>query len=110
MVSHAELRDGLAEAVAGEDSALARADRLCAACVRLLDVDGAAISMMLEGSSGGTFGSSDELGLQLGELQFTFGEGPCTDAARAGAPVIVVDLEAVGEDRWPAYAGFSRFS
>lgn len=105
MVSHAELRSGLGDAVRGGEPALVRADRLCNACVRLLDVDGAAMTLMISGSSGGTFGSGGELGSRLGEFQFTFGEGPCTDAMRTDTPVLVPDLEGHGERRWPAYAG-----
>jgi hypothetical protein len=88
----------------GGDVALSRADRLCQACVSLLDVDGAAISVMSGGLTLGTFGSSDELSRQLDELQFTLGEGPCMDAARKGSPVRVDDLTNPGEQRWPAYA------
>jgi GAF domain len=105
MVSHAEMRNVLGEAVGSGDPDLSMADRLCHACVRLLDVDGAAISVMLEGSTQGTIGSSGELSRQLDELQFTFGEGPCRDAVRRGAPVIAENLADPGEQRWLAYAG-----
>ncbi len=81
------------------------ADRLCRACVQLLEVDGAAISVMLEGSSQGTVGSSGELSRRLDELQFTFGEGPCIDAVRRGGPVIAENLADPREQRWPVYTG-----
>lgn len=105
MVSHAEMRGSLGDAVADGDPNLSVADRLCLACVRLLEVDGAAISVMLEGSSQGTVGSSGELSRRLDELQFTFGEGPCMDAVQRGGPVIAENLADPGEQRWPAYAG-----
>lgn len=105
ILSHAELRVSLGAAVAGSDPALSMADRLCHACVHLLEVDGAAISVMLEGLSQGTAGSSGELSRQLDELQFTFGEGPCTDAVRHGEPVMAENLANAAEQRWPAYAG-----
>jgi hypothetical protein len=80
------------------------ADQLCRACIRLLGVDGASISLMLGGPSHGTFGSSGEVSRQLDEFQFTFGEGPCLDAVRRGAPVLIADLQDSREQRWPAYA------
>lgn len=98
------LREGLGEAVAGTGGALASADRLCRACVELLEVDGAAISFVLEGSPRGTFGSSSELSRRVDELQFTFGEGPCLDAVRDRAPVRADDLGDPREQRWPAFA------
>ncbi|NEK87551.1 GAF and ANTAR domain-containing protein [Blastococcus saxobsidens] len=91
--------------MAGADTALAAADLLCRACVRLLEVDGASVSLTHEGSTQGTFGSSGETSRQLDELQFTFGEGPCLDAVRQGAPVLVADLGDPAETRWPAFAG-----
>jgi hypothetical protein len=104
MVSHAEMRRVLGDAVADGDPAVSMADRLCRACVQLLEVDGAAISVMLEGSSQGTIGSSGELSRRLDELQFTFGEGPCIDAVRLEVPVIAENLADPSEQRWPAYS------
>jgi hypothetical protein len=74
MNAHAELRASLGGAMDSGDPTLSAADRLCQACVELLDVDGAAISLTLEGSSQGTFASSGGLSRQLDEFQFTFGE------------------------------------
>ncbi len=82
----------------------ASADRLCRACVALLPVDGAAISVVHDGQSRGTFGSSGPLSRTLDEFQFTFGEGPCLDAHWAGRPVLVPDLDDAREHRWPAYS------
>lgn len=87
------------------DPMMSMADRLCRACVDLLDIDGAAVSLMWEGASQGTFGSSDGLSRQLDEFQFTFGEGPCMDAMRDGCPVFADDLANAAETRWPAFAG-----
>jgi ANTAR domain len=86
------------------DPQMSTADRLCHACVDLLEVDGAAISLMVDGSSQGTFGSSDGLSRQLDEFQFTFGEGPCMDAVRGG-PVFAANIADVAETRWPAFVG-----
>ena len=81
------------------------ADRLCEACVDLLPVDGAAISLMDEGSTYGTFGSSGELSRRLDEFQFTFGEGPCLDSIASQRPILVSDLASPSGQRWPAYSG-----
>jgi GAF domain/ANTAR domain len=96
---------GLDTAVASGGGGLAAADALCRACVDLLQVDGAAISLMYEGASRGTFGSSGELSRRLDEFQFTFGEGPCLEAVSTDRPVMVADLAMPGEGRWPAFTG-----
>ena len=88
--------------VAGERGAPA-ADRLCAACLPLLGVDAAAISLIDEGESRGTFGASDAAARLLDSLQFTAGEGPCLEAAKTMVPVLVPDLHAQDEPRWPAF-------
>ncbi|HXH78452.1 MAG TPA: ANTAR domain-containing protein [Nocardioides sp.] len=100
-----EMRSELSAAVIGAGPGLAGADELCAACVRLFGVDGAAVSIVLEGSSRGTFGSSNELGRRLDEYQFTYGEGPCLDSVSSRGPVLVPDLDSPEERRWPAFAG-----
>jgi hypothetical protein len=88
--------------VAGERGAPA-ADRLCAACLPLLGVDAAAVSVIDEGESRGTFGASDDAARLLDALQFTAGEGPCLEAAQTMVPVLVPDLHAQDEPRWPAF-------
>jgi hypothetical protein len=100
-----QLRADLGAAIRGAGSALGAADQLCQACVDLLEVDGASISLTHQGSTRGTFGSSGELSRRLDELQFTFGEGPCLDAVHQGGPVLVSDLDDVSEQRWPAFRG-----
>jgi hypothetical protein len=98
------LRADLGAAMSGSGGALAAADRLCRACVDLLAVDGAAVSVTRSGTSQGTFGSSGELSRRLDEFQFTFGEGPCLDAVSSGRPVLVGDVDDPGEQRWPAFS------
>lgn len=97
------LRARLTEAVSGAETALGAADRLCSACVDLLEVDGAAVSLVRAGATQGTFGSSSPLSRQVDEFQYTFGEGPCLEAVNSGAPVLVPDLTAIGDTRWPAF-------
>jgi hypothetical protein len=79
------------------------ADRLCEACVVLLDVDAAAISLVFDGASSGTLGSSGVRARICDELQFTLGEGPCLDSVAHRIPIVVVDLADPKESRWLAY-------
>jgi hypothetical protein len=97
------LRGRLGASMDGADGALEAADQLCRACVELLDVDGAAVSLMYAGTSRGTFGSSGAMSRRLDEIQFTSGEGPCLDAVALGFPVLVADLGHVTEARWPLF-------
>lgn len=105
MSSGERLRAELGAAVSGSGSGLALADGLCRACVGLLKVDGASISLTLDGTNRGTVGASGELSRRLDALQFTFGVGPCLDAVRDGSPVLVADLDDPVETRWPAFTG-----
>lgn len=79
------------------------ADRLCEACVVLLDIDAAAIALVFDGTTTGTLGSSGALARMYDELQFTLGEGPCLDSIVQRAPVLVVDLTEPGDRHWPMY-------
>jgi hypothetical protein len=86
-----------------DDRALAM--RICRACVDGLDVDGAAISLLTAGAARQTLAATDALAELLGDLQFTFNEGACMEAARTGNPVLVGDLRHSGEvERWPMFA------
>lgn len=96
-----EMREALGDAMTGAPTPLEAADRLCAACVQLLDVDGASISYMGDGTMQGTFGSSGRLSRTMDELQFTYGEGPCLDAVTQCRPVLAPHLDGPVEDRWP---------
>lgn len=100
-----DIRAELGAVMAGSRPGLQAANALCAACVDMLGVDGAAISMVYEGSSRGTFGASSESSRRLDEYQFTFGEGPCLDAAASREVVLAPDLDSPEEMRWPAFAG-----
>lgn len=104
VVEIVQLRERLGASLVGAATPLAAADRLCEACVDLLNVDGASISMIKDGESRGTFGSSGQLSRTLDELQFTYGQGPCLDAVKLNRPVSAEDLDGAGEDRWPALA------
>jgi hypothetical protein len=79
------------------------ADRLCEACVLLLDIDAAAISLVFDGAASGTLGSSGEPARMYDELQFTLGEGPCLESVARKTPVLIADLTDLGDTRWPIY-------
>jgi hypothetical protein len=98
-----ELRAALAAVLTAGERGVAAADRLCAACLPLLGIDAAAISLIDEGQSRGTFGASDAAARALDALQFTSGEGPCLEAALTMAPVLVPDLQSPDEQRWPGF-------
>jgi hypothetical protein len=96
------IHDQLLAAVDGRRGVVA-ADRLCEACVTLFDVDAAAISLVFDGTTAGTLGASGGRARLYDEMQFTIGEGPCLDSVTRRGPVVVVDLAAPGETRWPVY-------
>ncbi len=98
-------QDSFVRAV-GDRRGVAAADRLCAACVDLFEVDAAAISLVFDGSNTGTLGASDAQARSYDELQFTLGEGPCLESVSIRAPVLVIDLadpDRPEETRWPIY-------
>jgi ANTAR domain len=92
----------LRNAIGGARGAEA-ADRLCEACVGLLDVDAAALSVVFDGANVGTFGASGTQARMYDEVQFTLGEGPCIDSVSRRALVVAADLADPSERRWPAY-------
>ncbi len=97
------IQDKLLAAVDGHRGADA-ADRLCQACVVLLNIDAAAISLIFDGATTGTLGSSSDAARRLDEFQFTLGEGPCLDSIAQRMPVLVVNLVDPDERRWPAFS------
>jgi hypothetical protein len=102
MISLERLREEFDATVSG--AAVDAANRLCVRCVELLDLDGAAISLLPQGTVWGTLGTSGDLSRRVDELQFTVGEGPCMDAVRNGESVHA-DLSQPGESRWPGFTG-----
>ncbi|MGV0788410.1 ANTAR domain-containing protein [Mycolicibacterium sp. XJ2] len=97
------MHDQLLAAVTGRRG-LDAADRLCEACVVLLGVDAVAISLVFDGVSSATLGSSGASARRYDELQFILGEGPCLESVTGRAPVLVDDLDDPDERRWPVYA------
>ncbi|WP_234320963.1 GAF and ANTAR domain-containing protein [Streptomyces katrae] len=79
---------------------------LCRACVDLMDVTGASVSLSGEDPEARTlWWSSDDVAGRLAEAQYTLGDGPCVTALTHLAPVLAADLTR-GPDavRWPVFA------
>ncbi|MET8468851.1 GAF and ANTAR domain-containing protein [Streptomyces sp. NPDC006422] len=95
-------------------SAAARADEgltglSATSCAHALGLDG--LTLSLHNRSGLElvwYDTADATGTALEDLQFTLGEGPTIDTARTGTPVLVPDLRAVPEGRWPALLSGAR--
>lgn len=84
-------------------AATAPAARLCSACVDVLQVSGAGVTIM-SGSHSGPVCSSDPTMARLEELQFSLGEGPARDAYASGEPVTEPDLRQPSSERWPNFS------
>ena len=72
----------------------------------MLNISGAGISVVTTAGNRGVVCATDDVSSRIEDLQFTLGEGPCIDAARTGAPVLVPDLSTPDDlavDRWPAF-------
>ena len=61
----------------GEHRGVGAADCFCQACVSVLDVDAAGISLVFDGTNTGTLGASGAPARMYDELQFTLGSAPC---------------------------------
>src|SRR5664280_3659601 len=94
----------LSAAAAGERGAQPR--RICQLCVQTLGVTGAGICLVTDTGNRGVVCASDDVSGQIEDLQFTLGEGPCIEAVRTGAPVLVADLDEPPDivvERWPTF-------
>lgn len=79
--------------------------RLCDACLRVLPVSGASISIADGADVRATLCATDRVAADLAEIQFTLGDGPCVEASTLRSPVFAPDLNR-GPDaaRWPVFA------
>ena len=73
-------------------------------CARTVPVSGVGLALMTDDGPAGTVAATDGTAIQLEELQFSLGEGPCVDASRTGRPVLQPDLARTAQTRWPAFA------
>lgn len=78
---------------------------LATACVRALPVSGVGLALMTDEGPAGIITATDGAAIELEQLQFTLGEGPCVDASESGRPVLQPDLARTAPLRWPAFAG-----
>jgi hypothetical protein len=77
----------------------------CEVAVAVAGVDGGWLSVMSKPERRALVHATGPRAAELEELQFTLGEGPCTDAFESGRPVLVADLAAPGSQQWwPGFA------
>jgi hypothetical protein len=80
------------------------AQRICELCIDTLPVTGAAITAMTSNEHQSTVWASDDVAVRIDELQFRLGEGPCVEAFTSRAPVLITDIAAEPDLRWPVFA------
>ncbi|MFR0356297.1 GAF and ANTAR domain-containing protein [Streptomyces sediminimaris] len=96
----------LAAAAQGGKGLSALRPALCAAAIGL---DGLTIALLdRSGLELIWYDPADTTGISFEDLQYTLGEGPTLDAVRTGETVLVPDLQAVPEQRWPALLPATR--
>lgn len=78
--------------------------RVIRACVDVLPVDGASISVMSGPRERETLYASDKIAAQIEDVQFSLGEGPCFEAFATRRPVLVPDLPQASIAAWPVFA------
>lgn len=76
--------------------------RLCLACVRLVDADGAAVTLSYTQTERVTLCVTDETAARLEDLQDVLGQGPGPDAYRTGETV-ATSLRSPAAERWPVF-------
>jgi hypothetical protein len=76
--------------------------RLAAAAARMLQVDGAGLSLLDGAGRRVPLGASSDEASMAERLQFTSGEGPCTTAQETRQPVFAVEEDLLR--RWPVFA------
>ena len=76
---------------------------LCVASAEALGVAGAGLILMSGGRALGSVCVSNRMTEIAEEWQYTLGEGPCVDAFRTKAPVLVPDLADPEITRWPGF-------
>lgn len=91
------------------ETARSETARLCTACVEVLEVAGAGITIM-GGDQAGPICVSDPSVAALEDLQYTIGQGPCRDAFRSGLSIHAPRLDADAWARWPSFVQLAQSS
>ncbi|MEV2212056.1 GAF and ANTAR domain-containing protein [Streptomyces sp. NPDC050997] len=103
-IDRRRVTDDLSAVTAGVDARKVP-DALCLACVRLLPVGGASITIAASQDLRATWCASDSTAARLAEAQYTLGDGPCQSALALTAPVLAADLTGAPDaHRWPLFA------
>ena len=89
------------------ETAKSQTARLCTACVEVLEVTGAGITV-LSGTLPGPICVSDSKVAGLENLQFDLAQGPCQDAYKAGHPVHAPRLDDSAAALWPPFVDLAR--
>jgi hypothetical protein len=76
---------------------------ICQYAVERLVLSGCAVMLMSAVSTLDVFAAAGPRALELAELQFSLGEGPCLDAHHTGRAVFAADLAGHGA-RWPVFS------
>ncbi len=80
------------------------AGHACEVAAAVAGADGGWLSVMSDPARRALVHATGPRAAELEELQFTLGEGPCSDAFRSGSPVLVADLAAPSwREWWPAF-------
>ena len=91
------------------ETARSSTSRLCTACIEVLDVAGAGITIM-GGDQAGPICVSDSSIAALEDLQYTISEGPCRDAFKSGRSVHAPRMDRVAWMRWPSFVDLAQAS
>lgn len=86
----------------GDGDNQAALHRLVELAVKHVDGCGWASITAVRGGQGRSLAASDQVALQVDELQYEFGEGPCMAAAENDADYLLFDI--ADEPRWPQFA------
>lgn len=89
------------------ETARSSSGRLCTACVEVLGVTGAGITIM-GGDQAGPLCVSGSNIAALEDEQYTIGQGPCRDAFQTGISVHAPRFDIDASTRWPTFVALAR--
>jgi hypothetical protein len=98
------VRTAVMSALRQDTSGVEALAQVCRACVDLVRVDGASVSLMSDSMHQQTLYTSDGVSARIEALQFSLGEGPCFEAFETHGPVLVPDLSETVTESWPVFA------